>query len=122
TSNSAETVFYAFPINVPDGIFHIDIPGVVARYPEEFRPAPPGPYMPAQSFVSLSNQRMNVVLATREAPNFVFRTMRKYFEHLSLPNTPSTRIFSMPLSKQTVNKHYYNHKDRHYEFHQHAHV
>jgi alpha-mannosidase len=117
TSNSAETVFYAFPINVPDGIFHIDIPGVVARYPEEFRPETHWTYMPAQSFVSVSNQRMNVVLATREAPNFVFRTMRKYFEHLSLPNTPSTRIFSMPLSKQTVNKHDYDHQGGTYEFH-----
>ncbi|MGH9661573.1 MAG: glycosyl hydrolase-related protein [Bryobacteraceae bacterium] len=117
TSNSAETIFYAFPIAVPGGIFHIDIPGVVARYPDEFRQETHWTYMPAQSFVSVSNNRMNVVLATREAPNFSFRTMRKYFEHLPLPETPATRIFAMPLSKQTVNKHDYDQQGGTYEFH-----
>ena len=69
-------VFYAFPFAVPDGVFHIDIPGVVAKYPDEFRPETHWNYMPAQSFVSVSNERMNIVLATREAPNFSFRAMR----------------------------------------------
>ncbi|MCA1584929.1 MAG: hypothetical protein LC791_09215 [Acidobacteria bacterium] len=108
TSNSAETVFYAFPFAMPQGVFHIDIPGVVAKYPDEFRRETHWTYMPAQSFVSVSNDRMNVVLATREAPNFVFRSMRKYFQHQPLPDTPRTTIFAMPLSKQTVNKHDYD--------------
>ncbi|MGH9427141.1 MAG: hypothetical protein ACRD2L_12660, partial [Terriglobia bacterium] len=36
-TDSAETVFYAFPFAVAGGAFRIDIPGVVAQYPEEFR-------------------------------------------------------------------------------------
>jgi alpha-mannosidase len=117
TGNSAETIFYAFPFAVPDGVFHIDIPGVVAKYPDEFRPETHWNYMPAQSFVSVSNERMNIVLATREAPNFSFRAMRKYFDHLPLPDTPRTRLFAMPLTKQTVNKHDFDHEGGTYEFH-----
>ncbi len=117
TTNSAETIFYAFPFAVPGGVFHIDIPGVVAKYPQEFRQETHWTYMPAQSFVSVSNDRMNVVLATREAPNFVFRSMRKYFQHLPLPDNASTTVFAMPLSKQTVNKHDYDAEGGTYEFH-----
>jgi alpha-mannosidase len=43
--------------------------------------------------------------------------MRKYFEHRPLPDTPGTRIFAMPLSKQTVNKHDYDYQGGTYEFH-----
>ncbi|MCI0542006.1 MAG: hypothetical protein L0Z50_42965, partial [Verrucomicrobiales bacterium] len=117
TGNSAETIFYAFPFAVPDGVFHVDIPGVVAKYPDEFRRETHWNFMPAQSFVSVSNKRMNIVLATREAPNFSFRAMRKYFDHLPLPDTPRTRIFAMPLTKQTVNKHDFDHEGGTYEFH-----
>jgi len=116
-SNSPETILYAFPFAVTDGGFHIDVPGVVAKYPEEFRKETHWTYMPAQSFVSVDNARMNIVLATREAPDFSFRTARPYFKHLPLPETPRTRVFSMPLSKQTVNRHDYDSEGGSYEFH-----
>jgi alpha-mannosidase len=116
-SNSAETILYAFPFAVEDGAFHIDIPGVVARYPEDFRKETHWTYMPAQSFVSVDNKRMNIVLATREAPDFSFRTARPYFQHLPLPETPRTRVFAMPLTKQTVNRHDYDLDGGTYEFH-----
>ena len=109
TSNSAETIFYAFPFAVPDSVFHIDIPGVVAKYPDEFRPETHWNYMPAQSFVSVSNERMNIVLATREAPNFSFRRCGS-ISITFLYRSARRRIFAMPLTKQTVNKHDFDHE------------
>ncbi len=116
TTSSAETVFYAFPFAVPGGGFHMDIPGVVARYPEEFRKETQWTYMPAQSFVAASSERMNIVLATREAPNFAFRSMRRYFDHQPLPSIANTHVFAMPLSKQTVNRHDFDREGGTYTF------
>ncbi len=116
-TNSAETVFYAFPFAVPGGMFHVEIPGVVAKYPDEFRPETEWTYMPAYSFVSASNDRVSMVLASREAPNFSFRSMRKFFEHRLLPDLANTTIFAMPLTKQSVNRHDFDFEGGTYEFH-----
>ncbi|MGH9427140.1 MAG: hypothetical protein ACRD2L_12655, partial [Terriglobia bacterium] len=73
--------------------------------------------MPAQSFVSVSNERLSVLLATREAPNFAFRSMRKFFEHLPLPDLANSTLFAMPLTKQSVNKHDFDFEGGTYDFH-----
>lgn len=103
-SASNETVFYAFPFAVPQGKFCLDIPGVVARYPEDFRPETDWSIMPAQSFAAVANADISVLVATREAPNFEFSAMRKFFDHPTQPDLSTTTIFAQPLTKQSVNK------------------
>jgi len=45
-SGSNETVFYAFPFAAPKGRFCLDMPGVVARYADDFRPETDWTIMP----------------------------------------------------------------------------
>jgi hypothetical protein len=116
-TNSAETVFYAFPFAASGGVFHLDIPGVVVRYPDEFRPETEWTYMPAQSFISASNDKVTIIVAAREAPNFAFKSMRKFFAHELLPDLDNTTVFAMPLTKQSVNRHDYDYEGGTYEFH-----
>ena len=113
---SNETVFYAFPFAAAGGQWRLDIPGVVARYPQDFRPETDWSIFPAQSFVSVANDLVNVVLATREAPNFEFGSMRKFFDHPAEPDVSNTWIFAQPLTKQTVNKDDYDWEGGTYRF------
>jgi hypothetical protein len=117
TTASAETVFYAFPFDVPGGVFHLDIPGVVARYPDEFRAETAWAYMPAQSFAAASNDRVTMLLATREVPNVAFCAMRKFFAHERQPDLSNTTVFAMPLTKQSVNRHDNEFRGGTYTFH-----
>jgi alpha-mannosidase len=114
---SNETVFYAFPFAVPDGKFHLDIPGVVARYPEDFRPETDWSIMPAQSFAAVASGEVCVLVATREAPNFEFSAMRKFFDHPAKPDLSTTTLFAQPLTKQTVNRDDYDRAGGSYVFH-----
>jgi len=116
-SASNETVFYAFPFAVPQGKFFLDIPGVVARYPEDFRPETDWSIMPAQSFAAVANAHTTVLVATREAPNFEFSAMRKFFDHPAQPDLATTTIFAQPLTKQSVNKDDYDLEGGGYVFH-----
>ena len=116
-SASNETVFYAFPFAVPQGKFFLDIPGVVARYPEDFRPETDWSIMPAQSFAAVANADITVLVATREAPNFEFSAMRKFFEHPAQPDLSTTTLFAQPLTKQSVNKDDYDLEGGEYVFH-----
>lgn len=116
-SGSNETVFYAFPFAVPQGRFFLDIPGVVARYPEDFRPETDWSIMPAQSFVAVANEEVTTLVATREAPNFEFSAMRKFFDHPARPDLSATTIFAQPLTKQSVNRDDYDLEGGTYVFH-----
>ena len=116
-SASNETVFYAFPFAVPQGKFCLDIPGVVARYPEDFRPETDWSIMPAQSFAAVANAEISVLVATREAPNFEVSAMRKFFDHPTQPDLATTTIFAQPLTKQSVNKDDYDLEGGDYVFH-----
>ena len=116
-SASNETVFYAFPFAVPQGKFFLDIPGVVARYPEDFRPETDWSIMPAQSFAAVANADITVLVATREAPNFEFSAMRKFFDHPAQPDLSTTTLFAQPLTKQSVNKDDYDLEGGDYVFH-----
>jgi hypothetical protein len=117
TTASAETVFYAFPFDVPGGVFHLDIPGVVVRCPDEFRAETAWAYMPAQSFAAASNDRVTMLLARREVPNVAFSSMRKFFAHERDPDVSNSTIFAMPLTKQSVNRHDNDYKGGSYTFH-----
>ena len=116
-SASNETVFYAFPFAVPQGKFFLDIPGVIARYPEDFRSETDWTIMPAQSFAAVANDKLSVSVATREAPNFEFSAMRKFFDHPAQPDLSTTTLFAQPLTKQTVNKDDYDWNGGDYVFH-----
>lgn len=116
-SGSHETVFYAFPFAVPKGKFLLDIPGVVARYPEDFRQETDWSIMPAQSFAAVANDEITALVATREAPNFEFSAMRKFFDHPAQPDLATSTIFAQPLTKQTVNGDDYDLEGGTYVFH-----
>ena len=116
-SASNETVFYAFPFAVLQGKFYLDIPGVVARYPEDFRPETDWSIMPSQSFAAVANGDTTVLVATREAPNFEFSAMRKFFDHPAQPDLSTTTLFAQPLTKQSVNKDDYDLEGGDYVFH-----
>ena len=116
-SGSHETVFYAFPFAIPHGEFFLDIPGVVARYPKDFRPETDWSIMPAQSFVAIANQEVTAIVATREAPNFEFSAMRKFFDHPTQPDLATTTVFAQPHTKQTVNNDDYDLEGGTYAFH-----
>jgi hypothetical protein len=113
---SNETVFYAFPFAMTGGQWRLDIPGVVARYPQDFRSETDWSIFPAQSFVSVASDGVNVVLATRESPDFEFGSMRKFSDHPAQPDVSNSWIFAQPLTKQTVNKDDYDWEGGTYRF------
>ena len=65
---SQESVHFAFPFNVPDGVMRMDVPWAVVRPETDQLPGACKNYFTVQRWTDVSNEKFGVTWATVEAP------------------------------------------------------
>jgi alpha-mannosidase len=70
-----EGVYFSFPLNIPDGMVHMDIPWGVMKPEKDQLPGANRNYYPIQRWMDISNEDYGMTWVTKDAPMVKFSPM-----------------------------------------------